>query len=297
MRWVDPFSPIGLREATAKILTGTNYRLFFESVTRNKLVDTYRSLAEIAGKYPEENTRWKHHIKDSLLTGDLTEENKQLRYWLVGLTIKTAQNLGYETGDLPDVFDQVMGEFEEQVSAAELRETALLIWAGAATLTIRGSQKSKVGKRLEKSVARAALSVIGLKEDEGHFRLNVGADKEVGREIDAEVRTRRGYIQVEVGMIGKGNPEVIADKVGRVGRNGVILMDLIPSRSSAYETARQHGVKLIQLRNNHPVEELRQHLYSLSVPVRGEAISSEEVENNVLNLPLEFFQFDGGESN
>lgn len=160
-----------------------------------------------------------------------------------------------------------------------------MLWAGAATLTVRGSQKSKVGKRLEKSIARAAITVIGLSEDKGDFRLNIAADDEVARETDAEIRTPRGFLRMEVGLISRGNTEIISDKVGRMDRKSVILIDFIPARSTAYETAKQRGVKLIPLRNNHPIEVLRIHLSSLNVPVNDWDMTTKEVEAKVLAMP------------
>ncbi len=44
VRVLDPFSPEGIREAVAKILGGHNYRLFFEDVTKRRLIATYRNL-------------------------------------------------------------------------------------------------------------------------------------------------------------------------------------------------------------------------------------------------------------
>lgn len=134
-----------------------------------------------------------------------------------------------------------------------------------------------------------ALTAIGLNGRNGDFRLNVGADEEVTRETDAEVRTPRGYVRMEVGLIGKGNAEVISDKVGRMDRNGVILMDLVGQDSAAYQTADQRGVKLIQLRNNNPVEELRQHLIRLNVPVYSNQLTAQEIENRICNMPIDNF--------
>lgn len=282
--WVDPFSPQGTREATAKILTGRNYRLFYEDATRRTLIETYRKLAELSRLYPEDNDAWQSHVRELVTTGNL--EDRRMRQWLIGLTKKTAQNLGVKVGDYPSVFDDMMADIEAVArSDAESRELALLLWCGTATLTIRGSQKSKIGKSLEVAIARAALMCIGLREDDGDFRLNVGADQEVDRETDCEIRTPRGSVRMEVGLIGQGNPEVIGDKVGRMDRNGIILMDYLPAKSSAYQTAAIRGVRLIQLRNNHPVEELREHLASLQVPVQPDSISPEEVERLVSDLP------------
>ena len=96
-QWVDPFSPAGLRAAVSKILTGTNYRLFYEGVTRRKLIATYRELAKIARKYPEDDDAWKAWIKKAVRD----RNSNDLRYWLIGLAKKTAVNIGLRAEGLP----------------------------------------------------------------------------------------------------------------------------------------------------------------------------------------------------
>ena len=286
-QWEDPFSPEGIRQATSKILTGMNFRLFYEGVTRRKLIKTYRELAELARQHPHDDEEWKQSIRTMLREG--TPEERNLRHWLLGLTKKTADNLGVKTEDYPTVFDQMIADIEEYPSDIKTRDTALLLWAGAATLTIRGSQKAKIGIVLEKSITRAALTIIGLSEDHEQFRLDIEADEEVSRQTDAEIQTPRGFMRMEIGLIGKGNPEVIGDKVGRMDRNDVILFDTLSATSTMWDTAEQRGVKLIQLRNNNPVEELRQHLNSLRVSVQSEPMPLEEVEKRVMEMPLQVF--------
>ena len=286
-QWEDPFSPEGKREATSKILTGMNYRLFYEGITRHKLIRTYRELAELARQHPHDDDEWKESIRAMVREG--TPEEKNLRFWLIGLARKTATNLELKVEDYPTVFDQMIDDIEKYPSDIKTRDTALLLWSGAATLTIRGSQKAKIGIILERSLARAALTIIGLNEKEGQFRLNIEADEEVARQTDAEIQTPRGFMRMEVGLIGEGNPEVIGDKVGRMDRNGVIMFDALRANSTMWDTAAQRNVKLIQMRNNHPVEELRQHLHSLRVSVQAESISTEEVKKRVMEMPLQAF--------
>ena len=289
--WADPFSPEGLREAVARVLTGTNYRLFFEGVTRTKLIDAYRRLVVLSRLYADDDERWRTYITE--LLADPAEGG--LRRWLLGLTNKTAENLGVRVPDYPELFSQLMVDLEQWPPELEPRETALLLWCGAATLTIRGSQKARIGKALERSVARAALAVIGLQQGE-HFWLDIGADQEVARQTDAEVATPRGRMRMEVGLIGVGNPEVIGDKVGRMDRNGVILFDVLPARSTMWQTAEQKGVKLIQMRNNHPVEELRVHLATLGVSVQSQPITVEEVQQRTLAMDLDHFEHASSDS-
>ena len=75
-----------------------------------------------------------------------------------------------------------------------------------------------------------------------------------------------------------------------MNRNDVIVFDTLSATSAMWNTAEQRGVKLIQMRNNHPVEELRLHLANLSVPVQAEPISPDEVEKRVMEMPLEAFE-------
>ena len=131
----------------------------------------------------------------------------------------------------------------------------LMLWAGAATLTIRGSRKSSAGKTLERAFLRATLTLLGL--DEGvDFWLNMQRDAEVSREIDAEIASRRGRIRVEMGLIERGNQEVIEDKINRVGSGGMVIFDQIGPRSNARQTAENNQVCFIQIRNNQPLIEM-----------------------------------------
>lgn len=293
VRILDPFSPEGVREAVAKILEGHNYRLFFESVTKRRLIDTYMNLAKYRMKHEVDDEKWRKTVLDEITRKRRKEPgaDKNLRYWLLGLTKKTAQNLDIDESEYEGLFDGMINEIEHQSSELGVRDTALLIWAGAATLTVRGSQKARIGKMLEKGIARAALTLIGLSESEGHFRLNLMPDQEVDRETDAEVRTKRGMVRIDVGMIGEGNPEVIDDKISRIGRNGIVIFDKLSPNSNAWANGERRGVKLIQMRNSNPVEELRKHLEKLGVSVTKEEISHDEVASRILEMESSRFDF------
>jgi len=157
---LDPFSPEGIREAVARILEGHNYRLFFEDVTKRRLIAAYRELSKFKLEDQTDDEKWKEAIIEEITSGD----DKNLKYWLLGLTKKTAQNLGVKKAEYPSLFDRMIHEIQSQSENLGIRDSALLIWAGAATLTVRGSQKAKVGKLLEKGIVRAALTIVGLSE-------------------------------------------------------------------------------------------------------------------------------------
>ena len=89
---------------------------------------------------------------------------------------------------------------------------------------------------------KAALSIIGLRDGE-NFWMNIDRDNEVDRETDAEIETKRGRVRMEVGLIASGNQEVIEDKIGRVGRGGIVLFDIVGSKTRIYDTAAKNGVE------------------------------------------------------
>ena len=122
VRALDPFSPEGIREAVAKILEGHNYHLFFEDVTKRRLIATYRNLAEYRMEDEADDEKWKEAIRNELTKGGNKNSDKNLKYWLLGLTRKTAQNLGIEKSDYPALFNSMVNEIESQSSEIGLRD-------------------------------------------------------------------------------------------------------------------------------------------------------------------------------
>jgi hypothetical protein len=161
--------------------------------------------------------------------------------------------------------------------------------AGSATLNIRGSQKSKVGKQFERVFIRSLLNILGFTENE-NFWMNIGRDLEVEREADAEVESKRGRIRMEVGLIASGNQEVIEDKIGRVGRNGIIIFDVLGTKTRVYQTAENSGVKLVQIRNCDPLLEVYRHLQPLArFELKSPPETSTQMKQVVEKLPEDVF--------
>ena len=201
---------------------------------------------------------------ESLRT-ELGQAEGRLEWWLLGLGEKTAKNLGVTKSTRLKFLDEVGQHLWATASDPDgpaFEDAMLMLWAGAATLTIRGSRKSTAGKTLERAFLRAGLTILGL--DEGlDFWLNMERDAEVPREIDAEIASKRGRIRVEMGLIAQGNQEVIEDKISRVGKRGMVIFDKIGPRSNAYHTAENNQVAFIQIRNNRPLGEMYHNLKDL----------------------------------
>ena len=255
----DLNSAAGVWQIVAALFQGYNYRLYTEGQTRTQLLDAYEQLIALRRRLPAdaEFEDWVAAVR-----GELGEVGNDLAWWVLGLTNKTATNLGIRRQERFGYFQEVaqhIRETAEHTGAFSFDEAMLMIWAGAATLTVRGSRKSSAGKTLERAFLRSGLTILGL--DEGSdFWLNLQRDTEVPREIDVEIASRRGRIRVEMGLIERGNQEVIEDKVNRVGTGGMVIFDQIGPKSNAPQTARDQQVCFIQIRNNQPLTEMYDYL-------------------------------------
>lgn len=291
----DPFSPHALRNLTHHLLMGKNYRLLTESNTKGQLFTTFLWLYEVRNEAQKlYGNEWiKHLFKNIYTEKSKPKELKNLLLWIMGITQKTAINLGLKQEDFSDLIHETIEYFNElfeKIGKKEFRDDAwLLLMAGSATLNIRGSQKSKIGKHFEKVFVRSMLNLLGFKENE-NFWMNIERDLEVEREADAEVESKRGRIRLEMGLIASGNQEVIEDKIARVGRNGVILFDILGSKTRVYQTAENYGVKLIQIRNCNPLLEVHRHLQPLvKIELNKVPETSDELKSAVNILPAEIF--------
>jgi hypothetical protein len=205
----DPFSSQALRKLTYHLLMGKNYRLLTESNTKGQLFATFLWLYEIRNEAQNlYGNEWiKHLFKNIYTEKSKPKELKNLLLWIMGITQKTAINLGLKQQDFSDFIHKTIEYFNElfeKIGKEEFRDDAwLLLMAGSATLNIRGSQKSKIGKHFEKVFIRSLLNLLGFKEDE-NFWMNVERDLEVEREADAEVESKRGRIRIEMDLLHQG---------------------------------------------------------------------------------------------
>lgn len=261
----DPFSPKALRKLTYHLLLGRNYRLLTEPNTKGHLFTTFLWLSDIQQAAQKKyGTKWINGLFKEIYDQQThSKELKNLLFWIMGLTQKTAINLGLKKEDYPEIILETIEYFNKLFSTInrdDFKDKAwLLLMAGSATLNIRGSLKSKIGKQFERVFIRSILNILGFKENES-FWMNVERDMEVERESDAEVETKRGRIRIECGLIAAGNQEVIEDKIARVGRNGILIFDKLGTKTRVYQTADNYGVRLVQIRNCNPLLDIHRHL-------------------------------------
>ncbi len=296
----NAFSEESMKQMAIQMLLGNNYRLITENNTKSKLMLTYIWLTDVINNAKNEfGEDWKSAIvKDLSNIRHRTVEQNNLLFWIAGLTKKTSDNLGIKKNDFAVVIEELqsyIGDLLHKIDRYEDMDKAwLLMMAGSATLNLRGSDKSKLGKILEGVLIRTMLTILGLEENK-NFWMNIDRDAEVDRETDCEIQTARGRIRVEVGLISSGNQEVIEDKINRVGTNGVVLFDKVGQNTRIYETADRHRVKLIQIRNNQPLVEMHRHLSGLvSVDLKTPPELEADIIACIDSLPSTIFSVGNG---
>jgi hypothetical protein len=150
---------------------------------------------------------------------------------------------------------------------------------GSLTLTIRGSDKSTYGKLFERLMLGPLLHVLGFE-----FARPAAAEGREGvywlsstsqRESDATLIYRQGQaVRFDIGFIGRGNPEIILDKVTRYRRHmalgeeehllqTIVIADRIGDQSDVRELAREVEGRIVTMDTPHWPREVARHLDDL----------------------------------
>ena len=244
-----------VRNIIFDILTGKNVRDSTETLTRSRItalnLATTTLFLKGAASSPDFISQLPYLASEALTRKGLTKPERWFAQWILGLTDKAFQNVLRDDKTQIDTYrdryieacneiiqnyEQEYGKLigtlhlnqdissEENISPIEapidwLLMTYLLNTIGSQTLTIRGSDKSTNGKLFEKLVLGSLLSILGFTYDsthkvgEGLFWLSTQNEK---RESDATLLYQIGQgIRFDIGFIGRGNPEIVLDKVTR----------------------------------------------------------------------------------
>lgn len=299
--FVDKLGLEIVQRVVGSILKGRNVRDLTEGLTQRRVLLVSSSIITtyLNGLASFENFE---EILSGLVKQNvsmrLTAEEKTYLLWFIGLTGKSIQNVirGTMLENYIDVFDsnlrdicadveKIYGDITLKVNYKEqgyfLKWKNLLrclLAVGAATLTIRGSEKSLYGKTFEKFVLGSTLTILGFShieksdvaKSENVFWLSERLDK---RESDATLLIKAGVgIRFDIGFIGKGNTEVSLDKVSRFERfmdfgkrtyatTTIILVDNIGENSRIAAMAREIDGYILQMRETYWVYQLATILY------------------------------------
>ena len=111
----DLSSAVGVRQIVAALFQGYNYRLYTEGQTRGQLLDAYRDLIAIRQRLPADAgyDEWMDAVR-----GELDQAGNDLAWWLVGLTNKTAQNLGVRREERLDYLGEIAQQVKESTDGS-----------------------------------------------------------------------------------------------------------------------------------------------------------------------------------
>ena len=294
--FVDKLGLEIVQGVVGSILKGKNVRDLTESLTQRRILLVSASLIVTYLKGLSSFEDFEKSLNDLVKRNvrmRLSLSEKRYLLWFIGLTGKSIQNVirGTRLENYIDVFDanlkDVCNDIEDTYGNITLQvnyneQGYFLKWnnllrcllaVGAATLTIRGSEKSLYGKTFEKFVLGSVLTILGfnhidksdVSKSDKVFWLSERLDKS---ESDATLLIKAGVgVRFDIGFIGKGNTEVSLDKVSRFerfmefGRNTyatttIILVDNIGAHSRITTMAQEIDGYILQMRETYWVYRL-----------------------------------------
>lgn len=253
-----------IQESLLKILSeGINYRTITEEQTRSKIANANLELVKLIDSIPDDYFSNLKRFFISVGMQSILEPKSSEYYliclWFLGLTKKGIANIvGTKNTELlnycisyASISEVIIDNYYK--NKAQLRDFIKFSTMGAQTLTIRGSMKSMSGKLFEHLILGSSLTILGY-----HFSNQpVSSDKYVslstnfqpvfwlssteddnGREKDATVYYNNKIINIDIGLIGPGNPEIISDKLTRY-RNEIANGTLNPTKECTIVLAGQ----------------------------------------------------------
>ena len=288
--FVERVGERGIKNIIKDILIGKNIRDYTEFQTQSRLIHSYSALLELYVRRLWKKTDSVEQYADYIMNDYVEAENdekRKLDLWLLGLTGKGLDNItrdnivDYQTSfadsmndiikSLENYYGPVDGYVEMRGKRMDLSWNTLsllLMAVGAQTLTIRGSEKSTNGKMFEKLILGSLLSIMGfeyqkkppakLNKNEKIFWLSHMDVNE--REIDATFAYRGKAVNVDIGFIGKGNPEITLDKVTRFGAykeiggvphdmTTIIIVDTVADNSDLFQKAKRVNGYVFQMKD------------------------------------------------
>lgn len=279
----------GMKDIIRKVLIGGNVRDTTEFITQRRLLSSYAATYELYIKYLQDEItelpKFVQTISDEY-TRARNNHQKTFYLWMLGLTKKGFDNIVRDNftdyqksflASIQDTEEDITKHFGELSGTIKLDGKEIPVnWSfvlllslclGSQTLTIRGSAKSMNGKLFEKLLLGTLLTIMGFhflpeppltgfKKTEKLFWLSNMDENE--RETDATLVFNEIAISIDIGFIGKGNPEISLDKVTRFNRykqisgidhkmKTIIIVDTIADNSDLIHKAKRVDGVVLQM--------------------------------------------------
>jgi len=333
----DVVEEIGLevvRGVVLDVMRGVNIRDSTEPLTRRRIALLNAAMIAQYASVPGTATSvasLAESVAAALEGSRLGRGEEWMLNWSLGLTEKAVQNVlrddhlglaGYtdrflntlrETAETArESFGELTGTLKVGNKEVPLDWFFLLYLAtsiGSQTLTIRGSEKSLYGKLFEKLVLGSVLHVLGFEFQSGGpidvSKRQFWMSTTEKRESDATLLMTPGKgIYFDIGFIGRGNPEIILDKVSRFERTAqfaerehdmvtFIIVDRIGARSRVEELADRIDGTVIQMSLSYWPQLLAQRLRQRFDDYRHEILDAEHeqvdriLETRLATAPIE----------
>lgn len=281
----------GIRDILKKVFLGGNVRDVTEFITQRRLINSYSAMLDLymreMGAQADVAESYAEYVVNDLMRAK--GDARKLDLWLLGLTGKGLDNIvrtrekiaDYQysfAASINEAVDELENEYGELRGSIEINNRKLelnwrvlslmLMSAGAQTLSVRGSAKSMNGKMFEKLVLGSILTIMGfdfmpelpskIDRSKKYFWLSNLDENE--RETDATVVYGGVAVSIDIGFIGKGNPEITLDKVTRFNAykqiggiphdmSTIIIVDTVGENSDLFHKADRVNGKVLQMKN------------------------------------------------
>ncbi|MGI8588779.1 MAG: CfrBI family restriction endonuclease [Chloroflexia bacterium] len=283
------------RRVVLSVMMGENVRKETEPLTQQRIAQISGGLVALFARGGLEIDNFTSQISEMAveqITGPRRNDKAStwVAQWLIGLTGKSVQNVLRSN---PEQVQEYIRDFEAAIerAAAKCREdlgdlkmtlgfvedgmgqrveldwrdiNRLTTAIGTQTLSIRGSEKSLYGKLFEKLILGSFLTILGFQRVNPATNMKTEkifwlSDSSENRESDATLLIQPGrLVRLDIGFIGRGNPEISKDKLSRYTREmeiagsshssvTFIIVDRLPETSKTRQAAEKIGAEIVQM--------------------------------------------------
>lgn len=281
----------GTKDIIKSVFLGGNVRDTTEFITQRRLLNSYAAMLKLfiedLGEDALSVDNYTNKVAKEIQKATAAEKIFDL--WLLGLTkkgfdniVRSKHNIGQYGESFRFSVEEAIKDFQEQFgelsgtirlgnSEVDVNWTLfslMFLALGSQTLTIRGSSKSMNGKMFEKLVLGSLLSILGftycpkqpktVDPNTKFFWLSSMDENE--RETDATIIYNSIAISIDLGFIGRGNPEITLDKVTRFGAykkiggikhdmSTIIIVDTVGENSDLFNKAKKVNGSVLQMKD------------------------------------------------
>ena len=323
---IDEMSADEFRTMIIECMTGRNPRIHTENWAQSRVFHgVFTGIQEMYDRGKELNPDFitlapqsaaeylrSHHTSTRGSPNRLIKEDLLLCQWVCNLTSKGWDNILQANSDNLTEWGSSVIDSITSVPFGDLEKNIINTTIYNASLAKKGGLKSAMGNLFEPLLLYCSLTACGVKfVNSESMSLSKGLcftlDVTEGRQADARIKTgikRPSKIDIDIGFIGKGNPEIIADKTQRFGNEvqiqqvvqqgakplhgTIIIVSAIPAKAQLVaRQAAMLGASVITMSGKNWVHELSVELKRLGVPNVRNMIEDRQKASLALSLTLQ----------